>query len=134
MTGSQSCLYCFFLLTLLLQDGDIILHKPLQCGFSPKAEVLQEWRALVWVLAENLLLKAPASFRAPVGCSRAAGWISTPPWSFMHFKGRICFTGVSSPATGTPPCFPSSGLNICRVVSPPLPHTLFQAHSEVPPV
>lgn len=105
-TASSSSLFCS---SVRSHPWDTVLHKPLQCGFYPEAEVLQEWSALVWVLPENLLLKgsspgataparspllkAPASFRAPVpallwDAPRAAGWISTPPWSFMGFKGK----------------------------------------------
>lgn len=66
-TASSSSLFCS---SMGSHTRDTILHKPLQCRLSPRAEVLQEWSALVWVLQEILLLKAPTSFRAPVGCSK----------------------------------------------------------------
>ena len=66
-------------------------------------------------------LWAEASFRVHLpatawGPPQAAGWVSTPLWTFVDCKGTTCFTmvlttgcrGTSAPVSGLPPPPPSS--------------------------
>lgn len=134
-TASSSSRFCS---SMGSHPQDTILHNPLQCGLLPKAEVLQECSVLVWVLPENLILKAPASFRASMGCSKACRMDIYSTMVLHGLQGENLLhksppqAAGSAPAPGAPPCFPPS-ISV-ELFLPPVPHTLFQAHWEVPPV
>lgn len=143
--GSKSFIYCFFLLTLLLQHEvprwDTILYKPLQCRFFPKAEVLKERNAQVWVLPENLILKAAASFRASVGCSKGCRVDIYSTMVLHGLQGENLLLKSLLPRLQALlqhlehllAFLPLASISVVLFL-PPVPHTLFQAHSEVPPV
>lgn len=146
-TASSSSLFCS---SMGSHPRDTILHKPLQCGFFPRAEVLQEWSALVWVLPENLLLKGSSPWAtAPEGSSflqstcemlqgLQGGYLlhHCPSWAS---RGESASQESPAQAAGSAlylepllAFLPLASIS-AELFLPPVPHTLSQAHSEVLP-